>query len=327
MLAPASAFPVPSTSGDPVPDKLPPIFRVQSIERHPGAHGDILNRAVLFHEQASLSVEWLTRHADIRLTRGSQVSIRWLGRPASCDGHVRISRLVLLERPEAETNLFDLVPHGWVADRELVARASALWEGLPRGFRHLFNAMFWDSRRFQRYLMGPSSLGHHHSGLNGNLRHCVEVAERALRMAEGQDLANRAILAIGGLVHDAGKADEYRFDHVRRCFSMSDRGALIGHRETLQQWIAAAMASHRVILPEAHYLGLIHALTAAKGAPAWLGLREPRSIEATILSMADRLSGEEELYARLAPAEGGFGRYHKQLRYRPFVVGLGPEPG
>lgn len=326
MLAPASALPVLSTSSDPVPDKLPPIFRVQSIERHPDVHGDILNRAVLFHEQASLSVEWLTRHADIRLTRGSLVSIRWLGRPASCDGHVRISRLVLLERPEAETNLFDLVPHGWVADRELVARASALWEGLPRGFRHLFNAMFWDGRRFQRYLMGPSSLGHHHSGLNGNLRHCVEVAERALRMAEGQELANRAILAIGGLVHDAGKADEYRFDHVRRCFSMSDRGALIGHRETLQQWIAAAMAGHRVILPEAHYLGLIHALTAAKGAPAWLGLREPRSIEATILSMADRLSGEEELYARLAPAEGGFGRYHKQLRYRPFVVGLGPEP-
>lgn len=326
MLAPASALPVLSTSSDPVPDKLPPIFRVQSIERHPDVHGDILNRAVLFHEQASLSVEWLTLHADIRLTRGSLVSIRWLGRPASCDGHVRITRLVLLERPEAETNLFDLVPHGWVADRELVARASALWEGLPRGFRHLFNAMFWDGRRFQRYLMGPSSLGHHHSGLNGNLRHCVEVAERALRMAEGQELANRAILAIGGMVHDAGKADEYRFDHVRRCFSMSDRGALIGHRETLQQWIAAAMASHRVILPEAHYLGLIHALTAAKGAPAWLGLREPRSIEATILSMADRLSGEEELYARLAPAEGGFGRYHKQLRYRPFVVGLGPEP-
>jgi 3'-5' exoribonuclease len=60
-------------------------------------------------------------------------------------------------------------------------------------------------------------------------------------------------------------------------------------------------------------------------ARAWLGLREPRSLEATILSMADRLSGEEELYARLASAEGGFGRYHKQLKYRPFVVGLGQE--
>jgi 3'-5' exoribonuclease len=317
----ASAFPVPCSFADPVPDKLPPTLRVQSIERLPGQRGDILNRATLYHERASLSVEWLTRHADIRLVRGSLVSIRWLGRPVSCEGRVRISRLVLLERPEAEANLFDLVPHGWVSDRELVARASALWQGLPRGFKHLFNAMFWEGRRFQRYLMGPSSLEHHHNQLNGNFRHCVEVAERALRMGEGQELANPSILAFGGLIHDAGKADEYRFDHARRRFAMSDRGALIGHRETLQQWIAASMASHRVILPDAHYLGLIHALTAAKGAPAWLGLREPRSIEATILSMADRLSGEEELYQRLAPSVGGFGRYHKQLKYRPFVIG------
>lgn len=317
----AKVAPLPCPMADPVPDKLPPILRVQSIERLPGQRGDTLNRAALFHESASISVEWLTRHADIRLVQGSLVSIRWLGRPVSSDGYVRIARLVLLERPEAEANLFDLVPHGWVSDRDLVTRASTLWQGLPRGFKHLFNAMLWDGRRFQRYLVGPSSLEHHHNQLNGNFRHCVEVAERALRMGEGQILANPSILAIGGLIHDAGKADEYRFDHARRRFAMSDRGTLIGHRETLQQWIAASMASHRVIMPEAHYLGLVHALTAAKGAPAWLGLREPRSIEATILSMADRLSGEEELYQRLAPVEGGFGRYHKLLKYRPFVTG------
>jgi len=42
--------------------------------------------------------------------------------------------------------------------------------------------------------------------------------------------------------------------------------------------------------------------------------------------MADRLSGEEDLYTRLAPAEGGFGRYHKQLKYRPFVIGSDALP-
>ena len=80
MLAPASTFSVPSTSTDHVPDKLPPTLRVQSIERLPGQRGDTLNRATLFHESASISVEWLTRHTDIRLVRGSLVSIRWLGR-------------------------------------------------------------------------------------------------------------------------------------------------------------------------------------------------------------------------------------------------------
>ncbi|NJA89813.1 HD domain-containing protein [Rhodocyclus tenuis] len=310
---------------DPVPDKLPPLFRITSIERFPGPNRQVRHRASLFHEKAGLSVEWCSQHVDARLAKGSLVSIRWAGRTQSIGGHVQIARLVLLELPEAEVNLFHLVPYRWVRDRELVARAALQWEGLPRGFRHLFNAIFWDGQRFQRYLVGPSSLENHHNGRNGNFRHSVEVAERALLMAEGQGLAHHAILALGGLIHDAGKADDYRFDYSRQCFTMSDRGALIGHRDTLQQWIAAAMAKHRVILPEVHYLGLIHALTAAKGAPQWLGLREPRSLEATILSMADRLSGEEELYGRLAPVEDGFGRYHPHLRGRPFVSRMVPR--
>jgi 3'-5' exoribonuclease len=75
-----------------------------------------------------------------------------------------------------------------------------------------------------------------------------------------------------------------------------------------------------VILPEAHYLALLHAITAAKGAPDWLGLREPLSLDAHILSMVDRLSGQADLVARNAPARGGFGAYHRHLRGRPYVL-------
>ena len=80
------------------------------------------------------------------------------------------------------------------------------------------------------------------------------------------------MLVLAGLLHDTGKADEYRWVHRR--FELSDRGHLIGHRHTLLEWLAAARAQYRVMVPEAHYLALIHVLTAAKGAPAWLGLRE-----------------------------------------------------
>jgi 3'-5' exoribonuclease len=62
-------------------------------------------------------------------------------------------------------------------------------------------------------------------------------------------------------------------------------------------------------------------LTAVRGAPAWLGLREPRSIEAEILSMADRLSGHEDLHHRCAPEAGsGFGDYHPHLKYQTYVT-------
>lgn len=306
---------------DPVPRRLPSILRVQSIERHPAPEGHILARAVLFHESASLNVEWLARQVDVRIVQGCLVSVRWLGNPTSTDGRVRIARLAMMEHPDPDTDLFQLVPTAWVKERDLVKQASQLWQRLPVGFRHLFNAIFWDGKRFQRYLMGPGSLEHHHNRINGNFRHSLDVAGLAQAMGRSHADVCEPILVLGALIHDAGKADEYRFDRLRHRFQMSDQGDLIGHRDRLQHWLAAAMAKHGITIPEAHYLGLIHSLTATKGAPAYLGLRESRTLEATILSMADRLSGERDLFNQSRTEGGGFGKYCRYLRGRPFIVG------
>ena len=167
--------------------------------------------------------------------------------------------------------------------------------------------------------MGASSLKGHHSCVHGNLWHTLEVAEQALRMAQGQPLACPEVLLMAALLHDAGKADEYRLGYSG--LELTTRGKLVGHRNTIIEWIAAAIAHARITLPESHYLGLIHALTSARGAPDWLGLREPCTLDAVLLSAADRLSGQIELMARHSPAESGFGRFHPHLRGRPYVVG------
>lgn len=76
------------------------------------------------------------------------------------------------------------------------------------------------------------------------------------------------------------------------------------------------------LIDDATWLGFLHMLNAARGAPAWLGLREPRSLEAELLSMADRISGHEDLYRRCAPKDGrnGFGGYHPHLGHRTYVT-------
>lgn len=311
-------LPVPDAAMDLVVDRLPPVFRIQSIERHPFDEHNVRSRAVLYHDKATLTVEWLSRHVDVRLTVGALVSIRWCDRPVCLVGAVRIARLTLLEKPEPAVNLFETIPHGWLRDRDLARRGAMLWERLPRGFRHLFDAIFWQGGRFHRFVAGPSSLKGHHRAPNGNLRHSVEVAEHAVALAAVDTVACAEVLILAGLLHDAGKADEYRL--VRQRFELSDRGRLVGHRHTVIEWIAAARACHRVIVPEADYLALVHALTCAKGAPEWLGLREPQSLDAAILSAADRLSAQGELIGRHAPAKTGFGRYHPHLGMRPFVV-------
>lgn len=297
---------------------LPSIFRIQSITRVPIDVRHVMNRVVLYHERASLTVEWPSRHVEVSLSAGCLVSIRWLGHPVSAHGAIRIARLVRLERPDPTINLFDTLPTSWVIDRALLKRAATLWLGLPRPFAHLFNAIFWDSQRLHRYLTGPSSLNSHHAERCGNLRHSVEVAERALDIAAREARVHHGVLVMAALLHDAGKADEYRLGYDR--LELSDRGRLVGHKITVLEWIAVARAMHRVTLPEEHYLALIHVLSSARSAPAWLGIREPQSLEATIVSAADRLSGQSDLIERHAPVGAGFGSFHPHLKGRPYML-------
>lgn len=309
---------IPRTGRDLVVELLPLCFRIQSITRLPLDALNTMNRATLFHEQAVLTVEWPSRQVDTRLAVGALVAIRWLGRPVCNGGAVRISRIVALERPLPALNLFDTVPHGWVNQRLLLRRATAMWNALSRPMQHLFNAVMWDGGRFRRYLVGPSSVSGHHNSQNGNLTHCIEVAERAVALAGSEKLACPDVLIAAALLHDAGKADEYC--RINGRLQLTPRGKLVGHRHTIIEWIAAARAQPSVVVPEWHYLALIHALTCAKGAPPWLGLREPQSIDAAILSVADRLSGQSELMERHASPWSGFGRSHKHLGGPPFVV-------
>jgi 3'-5' exoribonuclease len=196
-----------------------------------------------------------------------------------------------------------------------------LWKQLPEAYRHLFNAILWEGGRFQRFLMGPSSIDNHHNDIHGNLRHAIEVAELACALAKrSNNIASVPMATFAGLIHDVAKADEYKLNRARGVFEMSDQGTLIGHRDRLQHWISSAVAKYGINLPGQHLIGLLHALTAAKGAPAYLGLREPRSIEATILTTADRMSGEADFYRRLSDGEAGFGEYHHHLGGRPFIT-------
>lgn len=306
-------------------EKMPRIFRLVNCHFKQINPKEIHCEAMLFHEQASLRVTWTVQHLDVRLKAGCLVSIRWAGNACSEEGAVRIARLVLLEIPSKDLNLFDTVPNAWVSDRELVQRARALLDWLPQEFHYLLNAILWDGRRFHRFVVGPSSLNNHHAGKNGNFRHTVEVAERCLILAQMEPLVCRSVLVMSALLHDAGKADEYMYNRQRLCFEISARGALVGHRHTILEWIAAALAQQRIALSEMHHLALLHCLTAAKGGE-FLGIRQPLSLEATILSAADRLSGQADLIFQNAPKHEGFGRYHKHFGGRPYVVGQMDTP-
>jgi len=317
-MAPAAAD---QQEPNPAAALMPEIMRIESIERHPLPDGLIYSRAVLFHLRCTVCVGWVARQTDERLSRSSLVIVGHGDAPCSTGGVLKVESLNLADQPVSSLNIFETIPSSWIADREVVKRAVALWEQLPPPLAHLLNAIFWNGKRFQRFVMGPSSLRHHHSEWNGNFRHSVEVAEHAWNISKRVPMANDALLIAAGLLHDAAKADEYRYDRSRQTFHLSDRGELIGHRDTLIEWLAAARESTPVMIADDTYLSLLHIINATKG-PAWMGLREPRCIEADILSMADRISSSEDTNSRSCPKQGqaGFGSYNRHTGRRSYVT-------
>ena len=298
---------------------LPWLFRLVRIDQEKLPNGGYRFQASLFHEKVSIAVTWINSKADDRLTAGSLVTPRWTSKTVCTQGQIIVNRLLPVNMP-ANINLFDTVPYEWVKDRKVINQARSLVNELPTHFVKLVNGIFWDYRRFYRFLVGPSSLKGHHNDKHGNLRHSIEVANNSLMLAKTRKIICPHVLATAALLHDAGKADEYEFNYQRNCFEISARGALLGHKLSIVEWIAAAVAQYQINIPENQLLSLLHALTATKGVPDWVGIREPVSPEANLLSIADRLSGQDDLFTQTMPSTEGFGRYHRHLRDRPFLV-------
>lgn len=315
---------VPNTAT--LPHSQPQAYRLIRVDREEIATGFRMT-ALLHHAGANPTVTWTTKQLpDTRLKHGVIIRLSGMRGVVADNGAIEVQRLILLERPEASLNLFETVPSCWVRDKDLLVRASCLWSGLPSHFQALFNSVFWCGERFRRYCTGPSSLRGHHACQSGNLRHSVEVAETMLHLLRLYDTADPGLSVMAGLLHDAGKADEY----IQRSggMAMSQRGKLLGHKMTVVEWLAVARSKMRMGVPEDAYLSLVHALTASVGAPEYLGLREAVTPEAMLLSQADRASGKADLLNRCLGPEGGWGQRHPHLKGTPYTLpGRSPKSG
>jgi len=303
---------------------MPKVFRLTSIHHAPLGDKSTQLSATLYHDKAALNVHWTANRPDLRLKSGDLVSPRWLGRSTSEDGQIKISRLVLMERPEPWENIFHTVPHGWVKNRELVKQAAELVETLPRSYRFLLNTIFLDGLRFKRFCTVPSSINGHHCEDNGNLRHSVEVAQMMKQFCQMRELPNEGLAILAGFLHDAGKADEYRLE-TNGEWNLTDRGKLLGHKITVIEWIAEAKFKSKLMIPAKHYMALLHCLTCSASAPEWLGIRRPAMVEAILLSGMDRLSGTGDLMHRCATSHDGWGSYHSHLKISPYRIGNSKE--
>ena len=275
--------------GKPVlPESMPRVYRLLDVTAVAISDGLTCCTATLYHRHLCPRVAWTCRAIDPRIRRLGLVSIRWNQQPVCEDGELHIGALIPVETPDENTNLFDTVPPPFVLYPALLERGRALFNQLPRRFKRLFNTIFREPMRFLWFAAGPASLNGRYAQMNGNLWRSIEVAESALRIAAGHSQVYPALIILGSLLRDCGKAERYRLDPVHDRFVVTDYGRLVGHRLTAVEWLTEAITRSGIEIPKSHHSALMHILSAAPGAPEWLGLCEPQSLEASIIAMAER---------------------------------------
>jgi 3'-5' exoribonuclease len=289
-----------------LPESLPPVFRVVEYKAVAIDLQMICCTATLYHRHVTLRVAWTCRTIDPAIRPSVLVSIQWRGTPTTEEGALHIRRLRAVAAPDERTNLFDTIPAVWRVDSHLVERGHKLINALPRRFKHLFNAVLGDGQRFLRYLTGPGSLDRTHTGLNGNLRHGLEVAERALTLAESWQRVCRPLIILGSLLHDAGKADRYQLHPTQERFAETERGRRVGHRAVLLDWLSEASASIPNVLPSAYERALTDLVIAVNSAPERTGMGEVPSLETRLVDQADRWSLQNDA-VRNEQTKGGRG--------------------
>lgn len=276
--------------------------------------------AYFFHGDISFRVNWTASQCDPRLKPNTLVVIHGLSQHPDKPHVFRASQVEVLKQPVPELNLFHTVPTDWVNDRDLIRRAVWLIEALPSEYRHFFNAVMWDQNRFLRYCVWPSSKVNHHNYMNGNLIHSVDVAHNVFQACLSRPTASPALGILAALLHDAGKADEY-IPVGNGKFKLSPQGTLLGHKNTVTQWISQAKVLWNIPLRENDYMALQHCLNSAPNAPPWTEIRQPLMEEAFILSSFDRMSGQLDLLQRNAPeALVGWGDYNEYFKGRLFRI-------
>lgn len=257
--------------------------------------------------------------ADLKTLAYESVSFAWtpgtdkpLPNPgdlliSSCFARKRHTHLVGLEHPvlidapgpiiepNSLVNVFRLLPLQWTKSKPHTDQAGLLWAQLSEIHRTILFATLETNGRMKGFACAPSSMRDHHSWQGGNLAHSVEVAVRALELAEREGHIARgrvdvSLLILGSLLHDVGKALEYLPDDSDCGYGLTQRGQMVGHLATGQNWVAEALEQISDDLSEMDKLKIQHLICSAPSIPFALGGRQPRMLEVDLIRAADRQS-------------------------------------
>ncbi len=167
------------------------------------------------------------------LETGMVVKVRGVASEYQGRLQLRVDRIRLAL--DEEYSLEDILPYSKQPIEERRRRIIALTDKIENTYiKQLLNTFWEDEPFFERFLSAAAGKLWHHAFIGGLSEHSANVAELALRVAEGYDYLNKDYLIFGGLLHDIGKVDTYR---ITASIDYTDQGRLVGHICIADTWI------------------------------------------------------------------------------------------
>jgi 3'-5' exoribonuclease len=293
--------------------KVDTIFALLSREIRAARTGDAYLSLEVGDRSGRLSaVMFRPAPIDESVPVGSVVRVR--GTVTTYRGVRRISVESL--RPESMYDREDLLASSVRERRELLAELRALVRQVKQAqLRRVLRDVFGAPGFIDRFAACPAGMGQHRAYVGGLLEHTVSVASLCAGLAGTYVQADHDLLVASALLHDVGKVEELSFD---TSVEYTDAGRLVGHVVLGDRMVTRAFDRLAEPAP-ALALKVSHAILAHHGGSEGGAAREPSSLEALLLSQADRLDGQAAAFLdtvsgaavleeRWTDAGNGFGR-------------------
>jgi len=159
------------------------------------------------------------------------------------------------------------------------------------------------------FIEAPAAVIHHHAHLGGLILHTLDVARKALAMAECDPRINRDMVIAGALLHDIGKIHAY--DWSGAVIERSNQGRCIEHVGLGLMILAPLVAELDPLVRDQ----LLHVVASHQNKQEWGALVEPATPEAQVVSLADLADAKLfKMFGAQVEDDTGWG----------FVKGLGP---
>lgn len=202
-----------------------------------------------------------------------------------------------------DMNLF--LPAGQRPAAEMIQELRETIADLAEPWGSLVALILLDPEFLDDFAKAPAARVMHHAYTGGLLDHTLSMVAIGKQMIEMYPYVNKDLLISGILLHDMGKALEYKFETG---FDFSEDGRLVGHivRATI---MVETRAREQGKIDEEDLRHLVHLIASHHGQLEWGSPVVPKTLEAVLLHQIDLLDSRVQGFLDHAQNDLGDGRW------------------